>query len=104
MINFFKQKFASWRMAAFLLVSVGLTVVTTVVAPHLLPVTAFKIALVTFGGWLGYWLDRVLFPGARPAVFLKEKAFEGWHIVYAATQLRRAIIIFAVIMAICLAA
>lgn len=32
----------------------------------LLAVTLYKVHLMSLGGWGGYWLDRTLFPYARP--------------------------------------
>ncbi len=58
------------RMIAWLLLSI-LVMVATLVLQHaapasLLAVTLYKIHLLLLAGWGGYWLDRGLFPYARP--------------------------------------
>jgi hypothetical protein len=58
------------RMVAWLLLSV-LVMVATLAVQHLAPaslvaVTFYKVHLLLLAGWGGYWLDRALFPYARP--------------------------------------
>ncbi len=58
------------RMTAWLLLS-ALVMLLTLAAQHAAPtslvaVTLYKIHLLLLAGWGGYWLDRVLFPYARP--------------------------------------
>ena len=38
----------------------------------LLAVTVYKAHMLALGGWLGYWLDRALFPYDRPHTYLEE--------------------------------
>lgn len=49
-----------------------LVLLATVVAvqPQQIPVTLYKISLVTLAGVIAYWLDRSIFPYARPDAFL----------------------------------
>lgn len=54
------------RLVGWLLITLLLTVVVWLLAPQQLPVTAYKLSLVTLAGVIGYWLDRSLFPYARP--------------------------------------
>lgn len=51
----------NWTVITLILL-IGLSVV----APTKLPVVLYKAGLVTLGGVLGYWIDRALFPYARP--------------------------------------
>ena len=58
------------RMIVWLLLSVlvmGATLVVQRIAPaSLVAVTFYKVHLLLLAGWGGYWLDRALFPYARP--------------------------------------
>lgn len=54
------------RLAFWLLVSVVLLAGIALISPQQLPVVLYKIALVTIAAVLAYWLDRTLFPYARP--------------------------------------
>jgi len=67
----------------------------------------YKFALVACAGVLGYWVDILLFPHFRPeeaSKKLKENAKDGhsWYILAASIQIRRALIILAVIMGVSL--
>ena len=110
MWNSLKEKFNAlleiegWRMALFLLASAVLLVVVMTVARHLAAVTMYKIALVAFGGWMGFWLDIMLFPGSRPSKINNEFLPASWPLVFVGAQIRRAIIVFGVLIAISLAA
>ena len=61
------------RLIGWAVVTLLLSVAVWWMAPQQLPVTAYKLSLVTLAGVIGYWLDRSLFPYARPDAFL---AFE----------------------------
>lgn len=77
---------AEWLVAAALL-----ALLLYFIAPQQLPVIAYKALLVTGFGFLGYWLDRRLFWYSRPGD--NNGAFE------ASCQLRRAIVVAAVVIA-----
>lgn len=68
-------------------------------SPEQLPVIVYKGGLVTLGGFVGYWLDRHLFPYARPHTFTAQ---EHW-LEFAAAMIRRAIIVAAVVLGFALA-
>lgn len=83
----------------------------------LLAVTLYKGHLMSLGGWGGYWLDRALFPYARPHVCLEDEpapldlqadeAFEQLPLAtrdYPLMMLRRAIIVAACLMCVGLGA
>lgn len=54
------------RLFFLIIVNVVLVLVLLALAPHQLPVTLYKLSLVTVAGLVGYWLDRAIFPYARP--------------------------------------
>ncbi len=95
------------RLAFWLLVSVVLLAGIALISPQQLPVVLYKIALVTIAAVLGYWLDRTLFPYARPHKFI-EATFDvplseiechrlNWQQAAFAT-LRRALIVLACVL------
>lgn len=56
-----------WLIATLLLLAlIGL------LHPQQLPVSLYKLSLVTMAGVVGYWLDRSLFPYARPDTFIQQ--------------------------------
>lgn len=85
----------------------------------LVAVSLYKAHLMSLGGWGGYWLDRALFPYARPHSYLEDEddlppelqADDG-HIVgilqsasdYPTSMLRRAIIVGACLVCVGLGA
>lgn len=83
------------RMLVWLAISLALTGIIFVVAPHQLETTVYKLSLITTAAWLGYWIDRSLFPYARPDQ-LFEHAFNTNDMNHAA--MRRAIIIAACVI------
>lgn len=110
------QRFIRARMAGWLLVSLILTVAIAVTAPKLLPVSLYKLSLITSAAWVAYWIDRSLFPYARPDAFLtKPWSISGieypggevdikLQIAFGLAQLRRAIIIAAAMIGVALGA
>ncbi|BEV15811.1 putative holin [Herbaspirillum sp. DW155] len=105
-----------WLFATLLLLAcIGL------VYPNQLPVSLYKLSLVTMAGVIGYWLDRSLFPYARPDSFIEpeegedapacdaisadeDRAFMPCSVAFAAAMLRRAIIVGCAMIAIGLGA
>ncbi len=63
-------------MADWLLIAIGLFVAVYLLAPQQLPVSLYKLSLVALAAVAGYWLDRSLFPYARPDVFLALEPFD----------------------------
>ncbi len=85
------------RLFAWQIATILLLILIYLLAPQQLPVTLYKLSLVTIAGVAGYWLDRSLFPYASPDEFLpKHSAYE---IAFAAALLRRAIIVAAAMLA-----
>ncbi|GLT22665.1 membrane protein [Zoogloea oryzae] len=54
------------RLFGWLIVTILLLVAIAFLAPQQLPVSLYKLSLVSMAGVVGYWLDRSLFPYARP--------------------------------------
>ena len=57
------------RLSGWAVITIALLVAVWLLAPHQLPVSLYKLSLVTLAAVIGYWLDRSLFPYARPDVF-----------------------------------
>ncbi|EFG6587636.1 hypothetical protein BMN62_003805 [Escherichia coli] len=98
------------RLSGWLLTSVLLLGTIALVSPQQLPVVIYKLALITLAAVLGYWLDRSLFPKARPGQYLKHDdrlmadgrfpVQTGLHLVFSAALIRRALIVAAVCLAV----
>ena len=61
-----KRRARTPRMTFWALITLALLFSLAIVAPTKLPVVLYKWGLVTLGCVRGYWLDRALFPYARP--------------------------------------
>lgn len=94
------MKISPPRMIVSMIVSVALGVVISQLAPQQALVTLYKFNLVTAAGVAGYYLDREIFPYARPDLF----EVGGRDLVFAAAMLRRAIIIGCMMLAVGLGA
>lgn len=116
------------RLTDLLLISVVLFVACYFaqdqVPGTLLAVSIYKAHMASLAGWIGYWLDRSLFPYSRPHELLHdaedvlihgspEQAQDGdllisgccdQYALYNKATLRRAIIVAACVIGICLGA
>lgn len=109
------------RMFDWIIVTILLTVLIYVLAPQQLPVSLYKLSLITTAAVVGYWIDRSLFPYARPDKYLEtpfvphdypeevkasvrkvRNPIAGWELVLAAALLRRAIIVGCAMLAVSL--
>lgn len=105
------------RNTLWLAAAVVLLALIAVISPVQLPVVLYKASLVALAAVMGYWLDRALFPYARPDGFLErdwrygtdEPQFQvdfsvvkGYEQVYALAMLRRAVLVGVVIVGIAL--
>ena len=102
------------RNSLFLLLAAALLAVIALVSPVQLPVVLYKAALVALAAVIGYWVDRALFPYARPDSFLWRDWRKGtdepegdvdypvanieYMAAYCVAQIRRAIIVGAVVL------
>lgn len=75
-IKRFAMKVRAPRLWGWILVSIVLLLLVAWVAPQQVPVSIYKLSLVTMAGVVGYWLDRSMFPYARPDVFLAIDPFD----------------------------
>jgi hypothetical protein len=58
------------RALTWLLLAAVLLALVAVVSPGNLPVVLYKCALVAIGAVIGYWVDRMVAPYARPDAYL----------------------------------
>jgi hypothetical protein len=77
------------RNAEWLVISAALTVAVGILYPAQLGVLLWTLLKLSAAGYLGYWLDRTLFPYARP----HRAPTDGWR------QIRRAIVIAGALIA-----
>ena len=59
------------RMAGWLLTALLLIIAIALISPQQLPVALYKLSLISLAAVVAYWLDRSLFPYARPDSYLK---------------------------------
>ena len=101
------------RNSLWLIAAIALLVLIFITSPVQLPVVAYKALLIAFGVVLGYWLDRALFPYARPDGYLERdwrfgteepqgdvdfRVVAGYERVFAIAMIRRALVVGAVIV------
>lgn len=101
------------RMAGWLLTALLLIIAIALISPQQLPVALYKLSLISLAAVVAYWLDRSLFPYARPDSYLQydwrctgtscemdadHQVAQRYHQVFAAAMLRRAIIVGAVVV------
>jgi len=85
------------RLADWIVIAIVLTLAIAIIAPQQIPVTLYKLSLVSLAAAVGYWIDRSLFPYARPDDRLSD-------LQTASAYLRRAIIVGACIVGVSLGA
>lgn len=76
------------------MITVGLLLAVLALAPQQLPVSLYKLSLVTLAAVVGYWLDRSLFPYGRPDEL---QIVDPAH--FGVAMLRRALIVSASMIA-----
>ena len=70
------QRTRTPRMTDWLVIALLLAVLVWLIAPQQLPVSLYKLSLVALAAVAGYWIDRSLFPYARPDFFLQLGGFD----------------------------
>ncbi|MCW3700384.1 putative holin [Burkholderia cenocepacia] len=105
-------RLTSWLVAAIILVAA-----IALFSPQQLPVALYKLSLVSLAAVVAYWLDRGLFPYARPDSYLERdwrhgpdglapeadfQVVKGYELVFAAAMLRRAVIVLGVVVGVAL--
>lgn len=86
------------RIGPWLILAILATFVVALLYPHQLGVLLWSLSKLCWGAYLGYWIDRSIFPYARPDSFNPDKhtnEVTSWE----ALMLRRSIIIAAAILA-----
>jgi disulfide bond formation protein DsbB len=63
-------------MFDWLIAAVLLAILVYLIAPQQLPVSLYKLSLVALAAVAGYWIDRSLFPYARPDAFMQVESFQ----------------------------
>ena len=102
------------RNSLFIVLAMLLLAVIAMVSPVQLPVVLYKAALISLAAVLGYWIDRSLFPYARPDSYLWRDwrkgtdepegeadfpvADEAYMAAFCAAQLRRAVVVGCVVL------
>ena len=86
------------RMFDWLLVTLVLVASIYVLSPQQLPVSLYKLSLITMAAVVGYWVDRSLFPYARP----DDLSLATSDVLMASAMLRRAIIVGCAMLAVSL--
>jgi hypothetical protein len=87
-------------MFDWLIAAVLLAILVYLIAPQQLPVSLYKLSLVALAAVAGYWIDRSVFPYARPHSFLASNdSVKTDPVLAAVLMLRRAIIMAAAMVA-----
>ena len=69
----FTKLFSARRWLALCgLITILILGILAAISPQQLPVIAYKAALVSFAACMGVWIDRAVFPYARPSGYLKK--------------------------------
>lgn len=102
----------TWFTIALLLLA-GIALMS----PTQIPIVLYKLALISLSASVGYWIDRALFPYSRPDSYLQRDWRRGsdepenevdfpivgpYHRVFAASLIRRAIVVAAVVIGVAL--
>nr|WP_255200387.1 putative holin [Halomonas titanicae] len=85
------------RIGPWLILALITTIGVALLYPHQLGVLLWSLTKLCWGAYLGYWIDRSIFPYARPGDFQCSNG-NGLSAI-ALLMLRRAIIIAAAILA-----
>lgn len=101
LVSLFNRVFP--RLGGWAVIAVALVVVLWVTHPAQLGVVVYKCALVTLAAVLGYYIDRSLFPYARPHAQIKNvrRLTDNRYaieLIPALLMLRRTVIVLACIL------
>lgn len=94
------------RMFGWLAVAVLLGCTVAVLAPQQLAVSLYKLSLVSMAAVAGYWLDRSLFPYARPDAVSRDALLAPVDgllapvLLFVGCMLRRAVVVAAAMLAV----
>ena len=79
------------RASPLLAVFITTLVITAALNPAKLGLAVWGVAKLGMGGYVGYWIDRLIFPYARPHQLIGIEAGTSWK--------RRALIVAAAVVA-----
>ncbi|MBY0466661.1 MAG: putative holin [Burkholderiales bacterium] len=65
------------RLSGWTLITIALLLAVWALAPQQLPVSLYKLSLVSLAAVIGYWLDRSIFPYARPDSLMCSSMLDG---------------------------
>lgn len=85
------------RLGPWLILALLCATIVGLLYPHQLGVLLWSLTKLSFGAYLGYWIDRSIFPYARPGNFTYSSAHS--MTAWAMLMLRRALIIAAALIA-----
>lgn len=91
-LNTLKKPRQAPRLSGWLMITLVLLACVWAIAPQQLPVSLYKLSLVTLAAVVGYWIDRSLFPYARPDIFFNYRADPATTLL-AAAMIRRSVIV-----------
>jgi len=92
------------RLWRWMIATVCLIVLVWLIAPHQIPVMAYKTANLLLAVVLAYWVDCALFPYARPHSFAHTDpvADRQAHWARSMAMMRRAVIVLACVLGVTL--
>ncbi|WP_343074433.1 putative holin [Achromobacter insuavis] len=105
------------RLTTWLIVAALLIVAIGIVSPQQVPIAIYKLSLISLAAVGSYWIDRALFPYARPDGYLVRDwrcgscvgthrvdypIADGYEIPFMVSTIRRTAIAAAVILAVAL--
>lgn len=97
------------RLTLWIVTSIVLMAFLGLIEPQQLTVLVYKLLLVSAAAVMGYWLDRSLFPYARPHVLVNLPAPDdccecarNMRLTAGLAMLRRALVILAVVIGVAL--
>lgn len=105
------------RLTSFIVLALLLIVLIAAVSPVQLPVVAYKLSLISLAAVVAYWLDRALFPYARPDGYLVRDwrcgactgtnpvdfpIVQEYRLAFSLACLRRALIVMGVVIGVAL--
>ena len=90
------------RMIGWLIISIPLILIIALLSPQKIDLIVYKAMLITFAAWLGYRIDRGLFPYARPDKLAEPPAMPDSDLAFASAMMRRAVIVAACVLAMAL--
>ena len=90
-----------FRMWVWALLAIIFLAGVWIVSPAQLPVVLYKLGLVTTAGYGGYWLDRTMFPYARPSAYLpRDRADDRMLLGAILMMIRRALVVAACMLSV----